>query len=251
MSTATIPTDMIPALGHDEAMDLAAIEYDRVLKLADSLTDADWSSPTDCPDWDVRAMLGHMLGMLELQAGGEERMRQIKAAAALAERSGEIRLHEMTALQVRERAHLSHPELLRALHQAAPRGLAARRAMSDEERAITYDSQLRGEDPWTFAYLYDTIHTRDPWMHRIDITRAIGREMEISAGHDGRIVADVVAEWARRHGRPFQLTLTGMAGGSYEAGSGGAPITLDAIDFCRILAGRGTGDGLLSTLVPF
>jgi uncharacterized protein (TIGR03083 family) len=241
----------IPQIGHDEAMDLAATEYDRVFMLTDKLTGSDWTRQTDCTDWDVRAMLGHMLGMLELQADAEERLRQVKTAAGLAAQRGGLRLHEMTALQVREHAHLSTSDLTRAVREAAPRALAARRAMTVEQSAVTHDSQLPGEDLWTFGYLFDIIHTRDPWMHRVDITRATGRDMELSAGHDGRIVADVVAEWARRHGQPFTLTLTGPAGGSYHAGHSGPQLILDAVEFCRLVGGRSHGDGLLSTAVPF
>jgi len=73
----------------------------------------------------------------------------------------------------------------------------------------------------------------------------------VTPDHDARIIADVVAEWARRHGQPFTLTLTGPAGGSYVAGDGGEHIELDAVEFCRILSGRATGAGLLSTEVPF
>ena len=43
----------------------------------------------------------------------------------------------------------------------------------------------------------------------------------LTADHDGVIVADVVAEWARRHGQPYQLKLTGPAGGSWTSGTGG------------------------------
>jgi hypothetical protein len=39
-------------------------------------------------------------------------------------------------------------------------------------------------------------------MHRADAARAVDRPIELTATHDGRIVADVVAEWARRHGKP-------------------------------------------------
>lgn len=72
-----------------------------------------------------------------------------------------------------------------------------------------------------------------------------------SSAHDGRIVADVVKEWARRHGRPFTLVLTGPAGGEYTQGDGDEHIELDAIEFCRALSGRGTGTGLLIQTVPF
>ena len=102
-----------------------------------------------------------------------------------------------------------------------------------------------------FGYLFDIIYTRDPWMHRIDISRATGRTVELSSAHDGRLVADVVAEWARRHRQPFTLTLTGAAGGAYESGNGGPQITIDAVEFCRTVSGREAGDGILNTPVPF
>ncbi len=69
--------------------------------------------------------------------------------------------------------------------------------------------------------------------------------------HDGRIVADVVAEWARRHGKPFTLELTGPAGGFFANGAGGDPTVIDAVEFCSLLAGRGQPTGLLTTIVPF
>jgi hypothetical protein len=75
--------------------------------------------------------------------------------------------------------------------------------------------------------------------------------MELTAEHDGRIVADAVAEWARRHGQPFLLQLTGTAGGSFTQGAGGEAITVDAVEFCRILSGRASGTGLLTQEVPF
>ena len=113
---------------------------------------------------------------------------------------------------------------------------------------------------WSLGYLIDLIYLRDAWMHRIDTTRATGREPVLTADHDGRIVADVVAEWARRHGQPFALELTGPAGGTFrspapEVGDGGtdtpSTITLDAVAFCRTLSGRVPGEGLLATVVPF
>ena len=73
----------------------------------------------------------------------------------------------------------------------------------------------------------------------------------LSAGHDGRILGDVAADWARRHGQPFTLTLTGPAGGSFRVGESGPQLDLDAVDFARILSGRGRAPGLLATAVPF
>jgi hypothetical protein len=85
----------------------------------------------------------------------------------------------------------------------------------------------------------------------MDIALATGRDPVLTAEHDGRIVADVVAEWSRRHDAAYRLTLTGPAGGRWSRGDGGEEITLDAVDFCRVLSGRGSGDGLLAVEVPF
>jgi uncharacterized protein (TIGR03083 family) len=252
MNALTIAADAIPALGHEEAMRLAAAEYDRLLDLVDDLHDEDWSRPTDCTDWDVKATLGHLLGMLELQADAEERMRQVKTAAEIAARTGRLRIDEMTALQVREHTQLAPEELRRALHDAAAQGLASRQALTADERARPYLSELPGEKPWTLGYLFDVIHTRDPWMHRIDIARATGRELVLSADHDGRLVADVLSDWASRHGQWFTLTLTGAAGGSYHTGDAIPGLELDAIEFCRILSGRAQQPvGLPQAAVPF
>jgi hypothetical protein len=88
-------------------------------------------------------------------------------------------------------------------------------------------------------------------MHRVDLSRATTTPLELTADHDGVIVADVVAEWARRHGRPFTLHLDGPAGATFVAGSGGEGLHLDAVEFCRIISGRATGHGLLTQEVPF
>ncbi|MGN6780698.1 MAG: hypothetical protein ACTHJH_04285, partial [Marmoricola sp.] len=90
-----------------------------------------------------------------------------------------------------------------------------------------------------------------PWMHRMDLARATGRDPVLTPEHDGAIVADVVAEWAARHGTAYGLTLGGPAGGTWSSGVGGEEIELDAVDFCRVLSGRGAGSGLLATQVPF
>jgi len=246
-----IAVDTMPALDHDEWMDLATAEFDRLLALVESLADADFTRPTDCAGWDIRAMLGHLLGMLELQADPDERVRQIKAAMQTAQQTGGLRIDALTAMQVQEHAHLSTSELKDALHTGVPRGLAARRAMPLQFLETPYDPEIPGERPWTFGYLFDVIHTRDPWLHRIDICRATGRSPELTEDHDGRIVADVVSDWAPRHGQGFNLTLTGPAGGAFAAGDGAVVLELDAIEFCRILSGRAEGTGLLSTRVVF
>lgn len=101
------------------------------------------------------------------------------------------------------------------------------------------------------GYLMDRISTRDAWLHRVDLCRATARPLRLTADHVGRLVADVVAGWAKLHGRPFDLTLAGPAGGRWREGRGGEVLELDAIGFCQILSGRANGDGLLTTRDEF
>lgn len=89
------------------------------------------------------------------------------------------------------------------------------------------------------------------WMHRIDICRATGTDPVLAPEHDGRIIADVVADWARRHGQPFSLVLEGHAGSTYVTDDGAPETRIDAVESCRIPSGRGTGEGLLAARVAF
>ncbi len=99
--------------------------------------------------------------------------------------------------------------------------------------------------------LMDLLYTRDVWLHTIDIARATGREPDVNAVFNARIVADVVAEWGRRHGQPVALTLTGPSGGVFHQGPDGSELNYDAVDFCRILSGREDASGLLQRRVFF
>jgi uncharacterized protein (TIGR03083 family) len=251
MQSTAIPVDRIPPLEHEEAMWLAQAEYQRLIELVDQLALEDWTRPTDCTGWDVTAVLAHLLGMMELDADPAELARQLSAANQRAATTGEMRIDALTALQVAEHAHLSSSQLVDALRTAAPEALAGRSRMTAEERAMVYNPGPPYDEDWTRGYLIDVIHTRDPWMHRIDICRATGGELTLTPDHDGRIVADVVAEWARRHGQPCTVVLDGPAGGIYAQGEGGAQLHLDAVQFCRTLSGRSPADSLLAHQVPF
>ena len=99
-------------------------------------------------------------------------------------------------------------------------------------------------------YLLDVGFTRDVWAHRIDICVAIGRGMVLTSDHDGRLVADLVAEWASLHGQPFDLVLDGTAGGRFSQGVDGELVEIDAIDFVRTLCGRLPGVGVLAHPLP-
>jgi uncharacterized protein (TIGR03083 family) len=251
MNSTVIAVRDVPPLDHDEAMAVAETEDARLLDAVARLTPTDWSRPTDCPAWDVKAVLTHTLGMLERNADPGEAMRQNGAAAERTQATGEFWLDALTALQVEEHAHLEPAEVTKALKAAAPAALAGRAGAPAEIRASAFNPGPPFDEEWTFGYLLDIIHTRDTWMHRVDIARATGANVVLTADHDRRLVADVVAEWARRHGQAFTLVLDGPAGATFVTGDGGPRLELDAIDFCRVVSGRATGEGLLAHEVPF
>ena len=238
-------------------MRLAAHEYDRILAQLRELSPEDWSRPTVCPAWNVHEMACHVVGMAEFAASLPEQLRQMRAAR----KAGGLFIDALTTVQVEKHRARLPAALVARLAEVAPRAAAGRRRTPALVRRIGLADQAVDEtgsqtEKWTLGYLTDVIMTRDTWMHRSDIAAATGRTMSLTPEHDGVLVADVVSEWAARHGDPCTLTLGGPAGGTWSfegTGQGRDPATYqhDAVEFCRILSGRGSGAGLLATRVPF
>jgi uncharacterized protein (TIGR03083 family) len=237
----------LPLLDRSTAMRLAATEYERVALLLEGLHPEDWNAPTDCPAWDVRAMAGHMLGMVQMIASMPEMVRQQLAAKRNAKRDGTVMIDALTALQVEKNATLTTGELIEQVRRLAPKAVKARRRAPGLIRKQTMPDQ---DEWWTMGYLFDVILTRDPFLHRVDIARATGTALTATAEHEGVIVDDVVAEWAERHGASYDLELTGPAGGHWQCGNG-EHTTMDAFEFCRAISGRTPAEGLFGTQVPF
>jgi uncharacterized protein (TIGR03083 family) len=250
MSITSTPVGQIPALDRREAATIAAAENRRFAELIADLAPDDWARPTDCTQWDVRAVACHVLGAMEGQAWIPKFIHQFRAGNKVA--GDRPAIDGMTEVQVRERAHLAPPEIVERLTAVAPRAARVRSRIPGLLRRapmkVEVDTVM---ETWRVGYLVDVILTRDTWMHRVDISRATGRPLVLTPDHDGRIVSDVVAEWARRHGRPFTLRLEGTAGGRYTVAGPGEEIALDAVEFCRVVSGRAAGSGLQTQGVPF
>jgi uncharacterized protein (TIGR03083 family) len=252
------PSVVQPTIERPTAMRLARTEYQRVTDAVDALQFEDWSRPTDCTAWDVRQLVAHIVGQTNLFSTPLEVARQMRAAKAR-ERPGQEGVDALTAFQVEERQHLGPEELRAELRRIGPRGAKGRRRVPGfvRRRRLPGAEVINGvPEKWSIGYLTDVILTRDPWMHRLDLARATSRDPVFTADHDGVLVADIVAEWARRHGQPYRLQLTGIAGGSWSSGTDGQEIVMDAADFCRVISGRPGPDGgqpwgLLTTRVPF
>lgn len=239
-----------------DARDVAVAAYDQLLALLRRLEPEHWDAPTDCAAWHVADMVRHLAGAAKGCASVPESIRQQFWGARHAEEYDGNALDATNDLQVRDHAHLSPGQLVSTLRDRAPKAVAGRLRTPGLVRRIDVKVADSGSSvgmPATLnlGHLMDAVYTRDVWLHSIDIERATGVAVDRSGQPDARIIEDVVAEWAVRHGQPVDLTLTGPAGGRYRQGAGGEAITMDAVEFCRTISGRATGDGLLATLIWF
>ena len=126
----------------------------------------------------------------------------------------------LNAVQIRERSQLSNDEVIAQLAKVGQKAVKGRFGTPLPMRYVP----VPFGDPigWKpVNYLLEVGFTRDTWAHRVDIHAVIGRPMELDSAHDGRLVADIVGEWADLHGEPFDLQLTGPAGGTFSQGRGG------------------------------
>ena len=233
-----------------DAMSVAEVEDARFLDLVRTLTDEEWRTPTCCDGWDVRAMVAHVVGAAE-GASMREMAHQLRIGSKVARQRGlPAMVDGINEVQIAERSSLGTAELVDRLAAAQPSFRRSRKRLPAPLRAVRIPADpVHGKV--SLGQLMDVVYTRDTWMHRVDICGATGRDLELTPEHDGRIVADVVAEWAGRHGAAYDLTLTGPAGGHWSSGTDGERIEMDALDFCLVMAGRAPGTGLLATTVLF
>lgn len=267
MTTALRRADRIPPIGHAEAMRLTEAENARLLAQLRGLTAGQWQAPTDCPGWTVRDVVVHLIASAQAQASLLEFGRQVVAGRRLtAETGGRHWVDGLNEAQLRGRAAWTEATLPDRWERHSARALTARRRLPAPVRALPVlplGTGLGVHVGWQpLRYLFDMGFTRDAWVHRIDIARAAGVAPELTPGHDGRIVADILAEWSRRHGQPYTLTLRGPAGGDFTAGGdfasgggcmagdGGDAQAVDAVEFVRIVSGRAEGAGVLRHKLP-
>lgn len=250
MTVTSTPIEQVPPLDRGEAATLAAVENARMVELMRSLRPGEWSKATDCPAWDVRAMASHVLGGMEAFATLPQFIHEMRAAKKAAGDGPFI--DGMTAVQVRDRTHLTPEEVVERLAEVGPRVARSRQRVPALFRRMPMKEEVGGvEETWRMGYLLDVIltprHVDAPRRHRAGYRshpRAHPRPRRPPHCRRRRRVG-------RRHGRPFTLTLEGPAGGVFTSGVGGEAIAFDAVEFCRILSGRGAGTGLLTQEVPF
>jgi hypothetical protein len=157
------------------------------------------------------------------------------------------------ARQISDRAECSPAELINELRNVGPAAIRSRQKLPWLLRVLTVPmGPPLGTVP--VAYLTDLIYTRDTWMHRVDICRATGKNMVQTSEHDGRIVALIIRDLAKKldahlFGQAVIYDLTGTAGGRYRIGNTPEPtaiIKMDVLTFNRLASGRLTAEAVRS-----
>jgi uncharacterized protein (TIGR03083 family) len=239
----------IPYVTPAEAEQLARVELDRLVALLESLEAADWAKPTACVKWSVRDMTAHQAGSYASGTSYGELFRQYSAAA----KPRQLPEDSINERQLADRAGKSPDELIaeiKATGDAAVRNWA--HGFRPLKALVVMPHPVPG---WlSLRHLMLVIHSRDTWIHRLDICRATGRPFEQTADHDGRITELVVLDLAKTlakklGGRAIALELDGIAGGIWRIGKGEpeATVRLDTLDFNIYASGRTTPEDAART----
>jgi len=107
-----IKASEIRRIQHDEAMAITAVENRRLGELLIKINADQWSLPTDCTRWDVRAIVVHLIAGAEAQASPVEFIRQAMAGRKLmTEIGGSYPVDGLNEAGLRARSDLKLAEL--------------------------------------------------------------------------------------------------------------------------------------------
>jgi uncharacterized protein (TIGR03083 family) len=227
--------------------------------LGDTLTEAEWKAPTECPGWSVQDNLAHILGLESLIMGHPEP--EVPANDGEHIKNDVGRSNEVWVDAYRDRAGT---EVLEEFRSVTAERLAALRAPDMDF----------GADSWTPigpGAVRDLLGFRvfDSWVHEQDMRRAVGKP----GGWDGDAarssldrVASVMPMIVGKKVKPADGTIVvfevvGPAGRNVVIGmDGGRAGVLDATPadpsvrirlsgeaFLRLSAGRGNTDVILGS----
>jgi len=235
----TASAESIPPTTADEAHRLLTDAFACFLRLIESLHADDWSKPTPCTAWDVHDMVAHQAGGYASGVSLREMFRQY----AQIPKAGQLPEDAINNLQVSERKKMTPAELIAELKRVGPPAIHNWAYGFRAVKWIGIPHPVGGFT--TLKYIMWVTHSRDTWMHRLDICRAANRPFEQTREHDGRIVELVVRDVAKKlrkrlNGKALTLTLTGIAGGTWQVGKGepAAGLEMDALDFNIFVSGR-------------
>lgn len=132
-----IEASTIPRIKHDEAMAITEVENYRLGEVLADVKAEQWTLPTDCTRWDVRAVVVHLIASAEAQASPAEMIKLMRAGPKLmAEIDGIYPVDGINEAGIRARTHLTPTELPSLWRSVAAKALRARQRISAPIRAL-------------------------------------------------------------------------------------------------------------------
>ena len=222
--------------GHAEWARLGR-DIDRsLLTTLETLTQEEWSTPTECPPWTVKDVIAHVIGWGEAVVSPAQLMHQALGGWRTRRAHDGNLLDATNQFQVDTLASAPPTDIVSRFAELLPRFQKVRGRYGLVTGIFPLKEPFSGT--WVpVRFLFDTIFVRDHFMHHIDICTAIGRTMPVGDA-EIRVAHDVFREWGDKTQASVTLELTGAAGGTFVRGTGETHISGDAIDMCRVLAGR-------------
>lgn len=194
----------------EQIVEVLANEWEDIARLLEQLDDDAWSTPTELPGWDVRAVVAHIIGTEATLAGDP----QPAAPDDLAERE-HVRndMGQMNEAWVELLRHEPPEEMVRRLREVTARRGEQLRAMTDEEFSAPSWTPA-GNDTYS---RFMQIRIFDCWMHEQDIRHAVGMPGNDggpaaieSLGETTRVLGYVVGKLGRApDGSAITFALTG------------------------------------------
>jgi uncharacterized protein (TIGR03083 family) len=183
MIESFVAAGRLPQTDPHQAAGIGQAEGGATLALLRALGDGDWRRPTDCTEWDVRALVAHLVAQCE----DSIRLGTLLRRELVGRRRypGRTAVDAHMAVGVDDHRKASGPELVERFALLWPRAVRARRRRPGFLRRLKINSGIPGQPRWPVAYLLDVILNRDLWMHRVDLSRATGRPL-VSGGQTSR-----------------------------------------------------------------
>lgn len=220
-------------------------ELSRFLAIVDGLSESEWQLPTHCDLWNVRDIVAHQGGHVQMGSGVKGLIAQVQPKHTRAYKhlglSGNDAANQA---QVEMRRDRSPAELVAEVRDGTPRSIASRVRMNPVARNIRIP--VPGYGLMTVDHLLNVVFPRDMWIHRLDIADATGRPFEITPGHDDTLLEGVLVDMERNvrkllPGRSVVLIIDGPAGGTWRLGEGEEiDVTMDLPTFLRRSSERST-----------
>jgi uncharacterized protein (TIGR03083 family) len=201
-------TDAERLAGYVEVWWQAIDDFTRMLE---QLPEAQWSTATDLPGWDVQACAAHIAHLEAVLAGGPEETVEVEVPAYV---RGVMGVY--TEQGVVARRDRSPDELINEIREASTARHTSLLADPPTDAAAKPDLVFGGVD-WSWEQLLRN-RPLDVWMHDQDVRRAVGRpgglDSAAAAHTTDYLLESLGLVLAKRAAAPPGTTLVAEVGGS-------------------------------------